>query len=199
MVEDKKEIRENIWYKLFLLQNYTITEDMFIGSSLRWKSIKCYLSLVRSVYNNTFNENTKSKFTKSLVDYVRNLMNSGVEPYPTPSNVKNKKVSINTLLKSNILNSHQAREIYYPVSGKTNLPDTSIAWTREAAAHDRDKYNTGSYYKIVPEEIEQKSDFKSESGKMRKVTNPISKLNPFKFTLQKDLNLVEAFKLITNR
>lgn len=194
-----QEIRENIWYKLYMLQNYTLTKDMFIGSTLRWKSIETYAGFVRAIYRGEVDEfTTKAKYTKSLIRYVKGLMDSGVEPYPAPKTISKfkKTVSVDYLIKNNIINAHQAKEIYFPVSEQGNLPDTSISFSRTNNGSNRQTYNTGSYYKIVPEE---KRDFNFENGNINKVTNPLSinnNFNPFKFNIHKDFSLVEAFKQI---
>lgn len=197
--KQRQIIRENIWYKLYMLQNYTVTKNMFIGSTLRWKSIETYAGFVRAIYRGEIDEfTTRAKYTKSLIKYVKGLMDSGVEPYPAPKIISKfkKTVSVDYLIKNNLITKHQAREIYFPVSEQKNLPDTSIAWTRTNYGINRHEYNTGSYYKIVPEE---KRDFNFENGNINKVTNPLSsnnKFNPFKFNLHKDFNLAEAFKQI---
>lgn len=193
----KQEIRENIWYKLYLLQNYIVTKDMFIGSDLRWKSIVTYAWFIRMLYQGKFNElTTKIKYTKTLVNYIRGLMDSGVEPYPAPDK-QGKLVSINYLINNKILTPYQIKQIYSSVSERENLPDTSIAFTKNFNGCNKEHYNTGSYYKIVPENTFQKRDIISESDKIKKVTNPINinnKLNPWKLNIQKDLNLVDVFK-----
>lgn len=131
-----KQILENIWHKLYLLQNYNITKDMFLGSNLRWSSIETYLGYIRSVYKNKV---YKNPLPKSLVNYIQGLMDSGTEPYSLPFGQKVRQVTIQELIDSNILTKQQIDYIYSPVGITDSEVDTSSAWTQ--CSHERNVEN----------------------------------------------------------
>lgn len=174
------EIVQNIWYKLYLLQNYNVTQEMFQGSCLRWSSIRTYLTHIRAIYKGY---KYKEPITKSLVDYITGIIDSGTEPYPLPKNAKTKVVTIQELLESNILTPHQIRYIYEGVGPQQNLPDTSIAWTQ--AHNERTEHETHgseSYTNIVIDNPIQEVK-----------TNPISKLQAIKPQGKFDLSNIFKF------
>lgn len=128
-----RQARELVWYKLFKLLNYNISMDMFKGSVLRWKSIKCYHTTIRGIYNGKITEfyNGCSKYSPACIRYIEGLMASGEEPYPIPEDKRNcRNISIQTLLNSDFLTPNDVRFIYSNVSPKHNLPDTSIQGPR---------------------------------------------------------------------
>lgn len=129
------QARELVWYKLFKLLNYNVSMNMFKGSVLRWKSIKCYLTTIRGIYNGKITEfyNGTSKYSPKCIKYIEGLMASGEEPYPVPEEKRNcSRVSIQTLLNSDLITPNDVRFIYSNVSPKHNLPDTSLQGTRNS-------------------------------------------------------------------
>lgn len=191
----KKEIAENIWYKLYLLQNYKITQNMFIGSPIRWKSIETYAGFVRNIYNGKLDGFNLAHITPSLYKYIKGLMDSGVEPYPSP-NKKDKKVSVDYLIKNKILSSYQIKQIYDPVSKQDNKPDTSISGSRNVLTRNKSNHFTGNYYEIV-----QKQDIPRENKNVCNIINNAKRdknliFNPLQFNIKKDFTLRELFNQI---
>ena len=131
------EVRENIWYKLYLLQNYKVTMDMFLGSTVRWRSIQLYQSVIRSIYKGKVDEyTTSSVYSPSLIKYIKGLMDSGMEPYPVLENEEKRNLtSIQQLLNYDVLTPNEAKYIYESVGPKDNLPDTTISGYRNVEFH----------------------------------------------------------------
>lgn len=149
----KQQIRENIWYKLYMLQNYNITMDMFTGSDLRWSSIQTYLGYIRAIYQGK--QYKVELQTKTLINYIQGLMDSGTEPYPVIES-QDKLVTIQELIDSKLLTPHEIREIYKSVGVDEELPDTSQAWTCSHHENNRDGGGHQTYYTIVEERPEVK-------------------------------------------
>lgn len=150
-----KEVRENILYKLYKLQNYNVTMDMFLGSTLRWRTIQLYASVIRGITKGKIHEfmNSNSKYSPYVIKYVQGLIDSGELPYEVPNGAKKSKgiVSIQALLNSGKLLLHEAKYIYESVGPKKNTPDTSISGTRKGGIHNGNTYvERGSYTNIVP-------------------------------------------------
>lgn len=147
--KQKLEIRENIWYKLYLLQNYKVSMNMFIGSTMRWKTIQLYQSFIRSIYKGKVDEYTTSAvYSPSLIKYIKGLMNTGMEPYPT---LDENITSVEQLLNEGLLNTNELRFIYSHVGVMDNEPDTSISGCRNTSGHishgEREEHET--YSKLV--------------------------------------------------
>jgi hypothetical protein len=172
--QQKQQIRENIWYKLYMLQNYNITMEMFTGSDLRWSSINTYLGYIRAIYQGKqYKEELR---TKSLVNYIQGLIDSGTEPYPTIES-QDKLVTIKELIDSKLLTQHEIDQIYESVGITKELPDTSQAWTRTSSEIERHGGGHNTYYTIV-----------EEKPGLNMMSNPIKKLK---------MNFL-GFKLKTN-
>ena len=151
--QQKQQIRENIWYKLYMLQNYNITMDMFTGSDLRWSSICTYLAYIRAIYQGKqYKEELR---TKTLVNYIQGLIDSGTEPYPTIES-QDKLVTIQELIDSKLLTPHEIKQIYDSVGIDEELPDTSSAWTQSHHECNRESCEHNTYYTIVEERPEPK-------------------------------------------
>jgi len=146
--KQKLEIRENIWYKLYLLQNYRVSMNMFIGSTMRWRTILLYQSVIRQIYKGKLDEftQTNSKYSPSLIKYIKGLMDSGCEPYPT---LGEDIISVEQLLNEGLLNSNEVRFIYSHVGILDNEPDTSISGTRSTTNHPGGGGEHASYSKLV--------------------------------------------------
>lgn len=137
-----KDIHENIWTKLYMLQNYDITMDMFKGSILRWSTLNTLLGYIRSYCNNSLNNEKILSNNKSMLRFIQGLMDSGTEPYPAPKTSQNKvlnKATLNMLLRDNILTQYQINQIYDTVGYTQENPDTSSAWT--CATHEYTERN----------------------------------------------------------
>lgn len=191
----KKEIAENIWYKLYLLQNYKITRNMFIGSPIRWKSIETYAGFIRNIYKGKIDGFNLAHITPSLYKYVKGLMDSGAEPYPSP-NKEDKKVSVDYLIKNKILSSYQIKQIYDPVSKQDNKPDISISGSRNVLTRNKSNHFTGNYYEIVQKE-EDRRDNKNvcniiDNAKREKSLS----FNPLKFNIIEGFTLKELFNQV---
>ena len=150
-----KEVRENILYKLYKLQNYNVTMDMFLGSVVRWRTIKLYASVIRGVTKGKIHEfmNSNSNYPPYLIKYTQGLIDSGELPYEVPNGAKKNKgiVSIQALLNSGKLLPYEAKYIYESVGPKRNIPDTSISGTRKGGIHNGNTYGErGSYTSIIP-------------------------------------------------
>lgn len=177
----QKEIVENTWYKLYLLQNYNITKNMFLGTNLRWSTINTYMGYIRAIYNNK--KYKEELHTKSLLNYIHGLMDSGVEPYPLPPNVS-KDVSIKELEK--FLDPHKVRFIFNPVGVTEEEPDTSVAWTcskferGEIESHER-----GDYVNIVDSDIIESLENTLTLDIPEVEKEKQTKNNPFTFTHKK--------------
>lgn len=186
-IKKKREIRENIWYKLFMLQNYKITKDMFIGSNLRWRSIENYATYIRNLYKGKPHRNMN---VKSLENYIQGLIDSGMEPYKAPID---KKISIESLIDSGTLTRNQIEQIYDSVSENDNEPDTSILFNRVNNSV-RSEYNTGSYTQIVPQALlgVEKQNVLDKINKVTKLSTMVT--NPLKFNIHKGFNLAENIK-----
>lgn len=144
----RQQIRENIWYKLYMLQNYNITMDMFTGSDLRWSSIQTYLGYIRAIYQGKqYKEELR---VKTLVNYIQGLIDSGTEPYPTIES-QDKLVTIQELIDSKLLTPYEIKQIYGSVGITEELPDTSSAWTCSHHEHNRQGVEHNTYYTIVEE------------------------------------------------
>lgn len=149
-----KEVRENIWYKLYMLQNYKVTREMFIGSTMRWKSIELYQTTIRKIYKGQLDEYNKdltnSVYSPNLIKYIKGLMDSGVEPYPVlEENQHRSYTSIQQLLNYDVLTPQEAKQIFESVGPKDNMPDTTVSGTRNVESHkiggsgfQRDHYST---------------------------------------------------------
>ena len=160
-VRQKTQIRENVWYKLYLLQNYKITPDMFHGSNYRWKSIQTYQSAIRLIYNGIVTEpklQNGGNYCSALIDYIHGLMDSGLEPYPLFGNKKGKNlVSIQFLLDNGLLTKHEIEQIYENV-GDTGLePDFSISGSRCTSCRTSTNTTHGSYVELITNPIQQTS------------------------------------------
>lgn len=143
----QKQILENIWYKLYMLQHYNISMDMFKGSNIRWTTILTYLTYIRAIYKGY---KYKDPFPKSLYNYVQGLMDSGTEPYSTPEGKRIKQISINNLLKQNILTKQQIDFIFSSVGVTEEDPDTSSAWTQRFCERELgNSHNMDFYTNIV--------------------------------------------------
>lgn len=185
---ENQQILENIWYKLYMLQNYNITMDMFKGANLRWQSIITYLTYIRAIYKG---HKYKDPFPKTLLNYIQGLMDSGTEPYDLPNN-KVKNISVNELIKSGILSKYQIDYIYKPVGVDDSPVDTSSAWTQSfSERQNNNTFERDSYTNIVKEDIINHVS-----------TNPIvvnakfDKNNPFNFDFKcnkKMTNLKDIF------
>lgn len=184
--QQKQQIRENICYKLFMLQNYNITMDMFTGSDLRWSSIQTYLGYIRAIYQG---KQYKVELpTKTLVNYIQGLIDSGTEPYPTIES-QDKLVTIQELIDSKLLTPYEIKQIYNSVGVDEELPDTSSAWTCSHHEHNRESSEHNTYYTIVEERPNVTNPINTSS-------NPMSKLKTnflgFKLVNKKNFSL---FKL----
>lgn len=154
VTEQRKQYKhtlENIWQKLYLMQNYNIDMSMFKGSNIRWSSIKTYLTFIRALYKGT---QYQSKLTKHLQEYIIGLMDSGTEPYPK---VSEKIITIKQLVDCGLLNNHEVDYIYSPVSSEDNEVDTSKAWNKmftNPVSRDFKKENYTQIVEKLPENIE---------------------------------------------
>lgn len=149
-----RNIKENTWTKLFMLQNYDITMDMFKGSTLRWSSLNTMLGYIRSYCNNSLTNPQILSYNKSMLQFIQGLMDSGTEPYPTPKTSQNKvlnKTTVNMLLRDNILTNYQVQQIYEPVGYTEENPDTSSAWSCSSHTYTEHDRNYNSVCKIVDE------------------------------------------------
>ena len=140
-----KEIVYNTWYKLYMLQNYDITQEMFKGATLRWQSINTYLTYIRAIYNNKL-EHYNTNLPKGLLQYIQGLMDSGTEPYPLPAGNKPKSVTIQQLIDSNVLSNYQVKYIFDSVGVTDDEVDTSSAWTQSFHEHNIGKSYCKDYY-----------------------------------------------------
>lgn len=140
----KRNTRENIWYKLYMLQNYNITMDMFKGATMRWSSINCYMNTIRRITEGKVDEYyNKSVVTPSLVKYIHGLMDSGIEPY------KKESGEIQELIEKGILDKSKVEYIYSPVGKGDFEPDTSHGSSR--CSHEKKSYGkeTNTYGNIL--------------------------------------------------
>ena len=138
-----KEILENIWYKLYMLQNYNVSMDMFKGSNLRWQSIVTYLTYIRAIYKGI---SYKKPFPRSLLQYIQGLMDSGTEPYPLPPGKKERSITIEQLIQSAILTPYQINYIFEPVGLTEDEVDTSSAWTQSISERESSDHHTHEFY-----------------------------------------------------
>lgn len=138
-----REILQNTWYKLYLLQNYNISMNMFKGATLRWSSIITYLTHIRAIYKGY---KYKDPLSKSLVTFIQGLIDSGTEPYPK---VDEKVITIEQLIKSGVLTKREIDYIYEPVGVTEENPDTSSAWTHAFVERESGETHGGSYTDIV--------------------------------------------------
>lgn len=178
-----KEVKENILYKLYKLQNYNVTMDMFLGSTVRWRTIQLYASVVRGITKGKIHEFSQSNsiYAPYVIKYIQGLIDSGELPYEVPEKAKKVKgiVSVQSLLNSNILKPHEARYIYESVGPKKNIPDTSVSGTRKGGEHQiHNVIEHGSYTSIVMTD---------------NLINPITKLSKVKST-NPILNIVQLYK-----
>lgn len=158
-----KEILESIWYKLYMLQNYNISMDMFKGSNIRWQSIITYQTYIRAIYKGY---KYKAPFPKSLLDYINGLMDSGTEPYPLPAGKKQRSVSIQELIDSKILTNYQINYIFEPVGITEEAVDTSSAWTQTTSEREQtERHNNGFYTNICTNPIQSTSKITSPKCK----------------------------------
>lgn len=177
--EQIKEVRENILYKLYKLQNYNVTMDMFLGSTVRWRTIKLYASVIGGITKGRIHEymSTNSKYSPTLIKYIQGLIDSGELPYEVPNKEKNKGiVSIQTLLNSGLLMPHEAKYIYESVGPSNNEPDLSISGTRKSGEHQvHNNIEHGSYTDIVMTD-NLINPFKKMSMLKTNVVNPIKNI-----------------------
>lgn len=125
----KQQILENTWYKLYLLQNYEISKDMFKGANLRWSSILTYLTWIRAIYRGRIYKNNKEL---SITKYIIGLMDSGVEPYPK---INSSIITVHELIQQGLLTPYEIRDIFSSVGPTEQEVDTSTAWT--CSTHSR--------------------------------------------------------------
>ncbi len=182
-----KDILYKTWYKLYMLQNYNISMDMFKGANLRWSSIITYLTHIRAIYKGY---KYKDPMTKSLVEYIQGLIDSGTEPYPK---VQQNIITIEQLVKSGLLTKTEIDYIYSSVGVTEDNPDTSIAWTHDFNNRQVGEVHGASYTSIVetlPEESIKPSN-KQKIFEHKNSTNPFIHNN-------KDIQSIykKAFKLI---
>lgn len=185
----EKQIVKDTWYKLYMLQNYNISMNMFKGANLRYSSILAYLTQIRAI---TKGYKYKYPITKSLVNYINDLIEHDVQPYPV---IDKSIVTIKELIDNGLLNEKDIKYIYNQVGITDENPDTSKAWTNASTEKDINGRHSGSYTEIV------------KSLPVNKITNPIKRTdlpkdihenNPFKFlgkhslmnTYKKAFNLV---------
>ena len=178
-----REVKENILYKLYKLQNYNVTMDMFLGSAVRWRTIQLYASVVRGITKGKIHEfmQSNSKYPTYVIKYIQGLIDSGELPYEVPEKSKKVKgiVSIQTLLNSNLIQPHEAKYIYESVGPKKNIPDTSVSGTRKSGEHQiHNGIEHGSYTSIVMTD---------------NLINPITKISKVKST-NPILNIVQLYK-----
>lgn len=182
-----KDILYKTWYKLYMLQNYNISMDMFKGANLRWSSIITYLTHIRAIYKGY---KYKDPMTKSLVEYIQGLMDSGTEPYPK---VQKNIITIEQLVKSGLLTKNEINYIYSSVGVTEENPDTSVAWTHEFNNRQVGEVHGGSYTSIVESLPENyiKPTSKQKIFEHKNTTNPFVHSN-------KDIQSIykKAFKLI---
>lgn len=173
-----REVRENILYKLYKLQNYNVTMDMFLGSTVRWRTIKLYASVIRGITKGKIHEymNTNSKYSPYVIKYIQGLIDSGELPYEVPNSEHKGIVSIQTLLNSGLLLPHEAKYIYESVGPKNNIPDTSISGTRKSGEHQlHNDVEHGSYTDIVITDS-LINPFKKMSVLKTNIVNPIKNI-----------------------
>ena len=151
--KQKQEIRYNIWYKLFKLQNYRLSMNMFLGSTMRWTSIQTYLTMIREITQGKVDEYTTSAvYSPSLIKYIKGLLDSGEEPYPELEELGKQKglVSIVSLLNCGVLTPREVQFIYSNVGVDDLEPDTSISTCRNVGQRKQSqKMLNTSYNKIT--------------------------------------------------
>lgn len=182
--KEKIETRQNIWYKLYMLQNYSITMNMFIGSTIRWDSICTYLSQIRLIYKNNITKYTLDKYLSSgLVKYINGLMDSGIGPYPVPKNCKAGKISLHQAINNKILTPAQIKYIYGKVGIRDNQPDTSSLFTRSIVTSKGQTGQRDHYFSLVTEDIPMSNPLQQRTERKK------GTLNPFGFKINFALNL----------
>lgn len=123
------EVRENILTKLYRLQNYNVTMNMFKGSNLRWKSIMVYLNIIRRMTKDpNYRYNPNVRIGKNILKYIGGLVFSQ-DPLVKIDN-NNKEITIDELITSGVLTNQEIEYIYSSVGPKNNEPDLSISGTR---------------------------------------------------------------------
>lgn len=101
------DIQHKVWFKLFKLQNYKLSENLFSATGLSSGTLRTYLSRIRT-YTKNADKSVTLKAFESIVFFTRNLVKLGVSPFPTPNNKlldDSNLPEINVLVESGILNA----------------------------------------------------------------------------------------------
>lgn len=186
----KREILENTWYKLYLMQNYEISKDMFKGANLRWSSINSYQSYIRSIYKGILYKNNPKL---SINKYIIGLMDSGVEPFPK---IDNSVITIKQLIQEKLLTPYEIKTIFSPVGPSLTEVDTSVAWVCcNYTKNNNFSHNIGDTYTRIVENEEEDNNCLSSKVISNIKTNSFS--NIFNFNIKAD-NLQNIYRASFN-
>ena len=109
--------RERIWFKLFKLQYYQVTDKQFKGAKVAWSTIYYFQCYIRTITNGKKSVETFCKNMLPVYTFVNKLKELNIQPFPRyAKQVNSRHLELKVLLNSGKINQQERDFINSPIS-----------------------------------------------------------------------------------
>ena len=109
--------KEKIWFKLFKLQHYRVTDQQFKGVEIAWSTICTFQCYVRTITSGKKSVETFCKGMIPVYTFVNKLKELNIQPFPRyAKQVNSKYLELKVLLNSGKINQPEIDFIDSPIS-----------------------------------------------------------------------------------